>query len=370
MSAKDIDLLINLSIHIVKMDHKKGIPAAADIVPPPVRVNSLQALVKLRPIRGCEWCCIAFVLNRDMIKSDGTLDDLHAVIFHLGSFEQREKAEEHAKNIIATTGHPGVIVSRYGAPVKLSSNFDPNTVVDVPVDIQGRLVELETAQYKLEREGYEKRAKAERDRLKEAEEETDPNSIEHFKRQCYLAIKNRSRYLMHKKESEAAWQDYKKRESLVRSHFQRHPDHESAWLPHLKEKLTERGELDLYNGMESAYKEIRDELLGLNENKPVRDNIACECPGGSCWGLPRTCPPEGICLAQSEGTVCLAQSEGAVCQSSEGASVRCPNEVCINNAKKEGEEAAKITCARGMCTREKKEESGSIDQEGESDLDL
>jgi hypothetical protein len=246
-----------------------------ETIPPPRRVNSLQSIMKLRPLNGCQWSTIAYVLNRDMIKPDGTLDDLHAVIFPLGSFYDQDKAEEHAKNVIAITGHPGVIAARYGAPVKLTTQFDPENVVEVALDPKGRIIELESAQYKREKEEYEKRVKIERDIMKEAEEENDLDSIEHFKRQCFLAIKNRSSYQVHTKEAETAWQNYKKREMAVREHYARHPEHEAEWLPYLKEKLTERGELALYNGMEVAYGELRDELLGLLDSSDEDTNEIC-----------------------------------------------------------------------------------------------
>jgi hypothetical protein len=267
------------------MANKQDNRAGGDIVPPLPKVNSLQALMRLRPKRGNEWCTFAFVLNRDIIKSDGSLDELHAVVFPLGAFDDQLKAEEHAKNIISLTGHPGVISAKYGSPVPLTTKFDPSTVTEVPVDMKGRIIELESSQYKRERDEYEKRVKQERDIMKEAEEETNPDSIEHFKRQCYLAIKNRANFQVHSREADTAWQNYKKREMAVRDHFARHPEHEKDWLPYLKEKLTERGELDLYYGMESAYKEIRDELLGLidvdddlspSSNEPV--NISQQSP--------------------------------------------------------------------------------------------
>lgn len=272
-----------------KNDHQTSV-AGGDIAPPVPKVNSLRALTRLRAKRGCDWCVFAFSLNRDMIKPDGTLDDLHAVVFPLGSFDDQNKAEEHAKNIIAITGHPGVIAAQYAAPVPLTIKFDPNAVTEVPVDMQGRLIEMESAQYKRERDEYERRAKQEREIMKEAEEETDPNSIEHFKRACYLAIKNRAAYQHHKREADSAWENYKKREMTVRDHFARHPDHEKNWLPYLKDKLTERGELALYQTLEAAYSEIRDELLGLIEtddeselsgvdSEPSSDD---QCVGGVC----------------------------------------------------------------------------------------
>ena len=284
--------------------------AAGDIIQSTPKINSLQAIMRLRPKVGSEWSTIAFVLNRDMIKPDGTLDELHGIVFPLGSFHSQELAEEHAKNVIAMTGHPAVVAARYGAPVKLTTKFDPNTVVDVNIDTKGRLIQMESSQYKHENEEYERRLKIERDIMKEAEEETDHDSIEHFKRQCYLAIKNRSNYQMHNKEADTAWANYKKREMAVRDHYRRHPEHETEWLRYLKEKLRERGEINLYKALKNAYKELREELLGLAEsgdegsvetNPTQPDTIECECPGSVCLGLKsqekEECPG-GVCMAR------------------------------------------------------------------------
>lgn len=272
---------------------------ASDVVPPMPKVNSLQALSKLRPKLGQYWCVSAFVLNRDMIKEDGTLDDLHAMMWSFGTFDERDKdkADEHAKNIIAITGHPCVIVHRYGTPVPLTLKFDPQTVTEVSVDMKGRIIELESAKYKQEREEYEKRVTLERDIMKEAEEETDPSNIEHFKRQCYLAIKNRANFQVHSREADAAWQNYKKREMAVRDHFAKYPQHEAQWLPYLKQKLTERGELDLYRSMETAYHEIRDELLGLVDADDVTPSaklpkLPSQPSSDDCFG--------GVCIAPNQ----------------------------------------------------------------------
>jgi hypothetical protein len=254
--------------------------AAGDIIPPLPKVNSLQALMRLRPKKTHKFCVFAFVLNKDMINKDGSLDDFYGYVFPLGSFDDKHKAEEHAKNIIAITGHPAVVSSKYATPVPLSSKFDPKTVTEVPVDIKGRLIKLESEQYKQEKEYYETRVKKERELLEEAEEETNLDSIEHFKRQCYLAIKNRAAYIHSKKEADNAWDNYKKREAAVRDHYAQHPEHEADWLPYLKDKLTERGELPLYSSLEAAYKELRPELLGLDVNKDAED--ANECSDGVC----------------------------------------------------------------------------------------
>lgn len=293
---------------------------ASDIVPPVPKIKSLQAITRLRPVPGCAWNVIAFVLNSDMILPDGKLDDFHGLVFCLGSFNDEKSAHAHAKNIIEVTGHPAVTVVPYGLALKLTTKFDPNTTEEVYVDNKGKIIEMENALYKEQKEKYEKRLEVEREIMDEVEEEKDPNSIEYFKRQCYLAIKNRASYHMHTKEADSAWENYKKREALIREHYGKFPQHEKEWLPMFKKKLIERGESDLYFGVESAYKELRDELLGLEDfaqdpilesdhkeptiesiPQPVveqnlqktLDKILCEC-GPVCEGSPNSSDGESI----------------------------------------------------------------------------
>ena len=341
------------------MSSKRGI-IAGDVVPLPPKINSLQAIMRLRRKRECgEWYVLAFSLNRDMIRPDGTLDELHAVVFSLGNFDDENKAEEHAKSVIETTGHPGIMVARYGCPVPLTTTFDPKSIVEVHVDIKGKLMEMESAAYKREREAIEKRYKIEEDIMKESEDETDPEHIEYFKRQCYLAIKNRSSYQVHKKESEAAWDNYKKRESMVRDHFARHPEHEKQWLPYLKEKLIERGESNLYDGMERAYKELRDELLGLSE--PTSTDIACEC-GPVCSGLNLTQTQESVtttdhCYSDIESDEC----SGGVCVVKQDSdSEECSGGICVVKQDSESDE-----CSGGVCVV--KQDSDTSDDKTKED---
>lgn len=394
------------------MAQKHDSVVAGESFPPAPKVNSLQALTRLRAKRGCEWCTFAFVLNRDMIKPDGSLDELHAIVFPLGSFSDQDKAEEHAKNVISITGHPGVIAAKYAFPVPLTSKFDPKVVTEVALDAKGRLLELESAQYKREREEYERRVKQEKDIMKEAEEETNPDSIEHFKRKCYLAIQNRAKYQFHTREAETAWQNYKKREMEVRDHFSRHPEHEKDWLPYLKEKLEERGEMNLYLSMEAAYHELRDELLGLvdpddNDHSPTItqavsshssssetttitqsvdetvspsssalveikqevpleikavevfattssvnkvDTIQCECPGGICLGL------------STNNTGECDQGISTVSVKVEDSDEECSEGVCLAPTKVEDSDEE---CSGGVCLAptkvEKLEEKSSED---------
>lgn len=250
-----------------------------DFLPPKPKLNSFQSIMRLKPRPGSEFCVNAFVLNRDIVNEDGTLDDLNSVIFPLGSFSTEEEAVKHAKNVIEMTGHPGVIAARYAAAVPLTTKYNPENIEEVKVDNKGRLLKLEDDQYKRECQEYEERRKRAEEIEKEAEEETNPDSIEHFKRMCYLTVKHRATQKYHENQVKIATENYQKRLAQAKEHYKRHPEHEEQWLPYFKKKLEARGELDLYLTVEAGYKQLRDEIVEKKEE------IECECPGGVCLGL-------------------------------------------------------------------------------------
>ena len=240
---------------------------------PPRLIQSLRAIQRLRPVKGSEWSVIAFALNKDMIDENGKLDPYHGVITSLGSFPTEEEADQHARSIIEITGHKAILVIPYGDFADLTTEFDPEHVVDVKVDPSGKLIKLERQQYNEDKELFERRAKIEADIEREAQEETDPDSVEHFKRQAYLVLKNSAKRDYLQKQLDEATANYEKRLRLLRDHYQRHPEHEGLWLPLLKDRLAERGESALYEGLFSSYQEKREEILGLAEE---------ECPDGIC----------------------------------------------------------------------------------------
>lgn len=242
-------------------------PIGAESIPPPKNLHSLQAIMKLKPTTtNNNYCTFAFALNRDMIKPDGTLDELHAVVFPLASFKDQDMAHNYALDVIQRTGHSGVIAAKFGSPVQLTSKFDPDNVIEVLVDDKGMIKDIESEQYKRDRDAYEKQIEYEKELQQEAEAECDPDHIEHFKRSAYLAIKNLSALKHNLKQVRENKENYIKRRDQLREHYNLHPEHEENWLPYLKEKLTERGELSLYQSLEYGYNQIREELLGIKDD--------------------------------------------------------------------------------------------------------
>lgn len=223
-------------------------------------INKLKSLTRLRAKTGCDWCVFAYALNKDIVQ-DGKVDDLHSMVFPFGSFEKKEDAEKHAKSIIEITGYPAVVVARYATAVPLTSKYEDRCKEEVPVDMSGKMIKFESDQFKRDKEEFERRVKIEQDIVKESEEEIDPNSLEYCKRQFYLLINNKQETIALKKTLETIETNVAKYKEKITEHLKKHPDHETKWLPLLREKLTERGESRLYGKIEKGYLEFREDLL-------------------------------------------------------------------------------------------------------------
>jgi hypothetical protein len=247
------------------MDKNKKQIIGSESIPPPSKIEGLQAITKLRPILGCRYCVYTYALNQDIIDKDCKVDDFRGMFFILGSFDNKNDAENHMKDLMIKTKHCEFHIAEYGYPIRIETNIDSSNISRIYIDNNNKIKQLETEQYKKDKELYEKRKKLENDIVQEAENEYNPDHIDHFQRQCYLAIKNKITYETRKEDMEKTLKNYEKNIFALRDHYTKHPEHEKEWLPNLKEKLTMRGELHMYNMIESNYEKFRDELLGIKK---------------------------------------------------------------------------------------------------------
>jgi len=237
----------------------------AESIPPPSKIEGLQAIVKLKPLAECRFNVFTYALNQDIVDKDGNIDDFRGMFFIVGSFATKNKAEKHLEDLILKTKHHEFYIAEYGKPIRIETKIDSSNISRIYVDNNNEIKKLETEQYKRDKEAYEKRIKIEKDIVKETENEYDKNHIDHFQRQCTLAIKNKIAYETHKLNMEKSLSNYDKNLVELREHYKNHPEHEEQWLPNLKEKLQERNELCMYNMIESNYEKFRDEFLeGIN----------------------------------------------------------------------------------------------------------
>ncbi len=108
---------------------------ASEEIPKPTIMHTMQNIMRLPIERGSDWNVYAYAVNKDIVN-EGKVDDLRAVVFPLGSFYDEKQAEKHALDCMEKTGHPHIIVSRYGYPVKITAKPDPTIVQTVNVDIK------------------------------------------------------------------------------------------------------------------------------------------------------------------------------------------------------------------------------------------
>ena len=234
----------------------------AKSIPPPSKIEGLQAITKLRPISGCRYFVYTYALNQDIIDANGKVDDFRGMFFILGSFDSKKEAENHIEELIVKTKHHEFYISEYAKPIRISTVIDSSDVSRVYVDNLNKIKKMESEQYQRDKELYERQMKIENDIVQEEKDEYDEDHIDYFKRQCYLAIKNRTKYESLKEEMEKSYSNYKKN---IREHYTKHPEHEEQWLSYLNSRLIEREELSLYDEIESGYKKYRDDLLGIDK---------------------------------------------------------------------------------------------------------
>lgn len=241
------------------MDHQEN-TIGAEVAPKPTIVTSMQNIMKLPVERGNDWNVYAYTINKDIVV-DGKVDDLRALVFPLGSFYDFDQAEKHAKSIMEKTHHPHIVVGRYGLPIKITTKPDHATVEKVAVDLKGKMIQMESDEYKEQLSQYEKKLQYEKDLMVETDLEMDKDSLEHYKRYAYLCVKNYTIYLELQKQADQMLKEFNINKKILQDHLIGHPEHEAQFLPMFKEKLMARGEEELYMRIEGAYNKYKDIFL-------------------------------------------------------------------------------------------------------------
>lgn len=93
-------------------------------------ISNLDALKKLndaKPPNSYRWFVFAYVVNENIIKEDGSIENIFGVLLPLASFPDSEKAEEYAKIIAYSSGYRGIIVCPRLAPIPLLKERDEKT---------------------------------------------------------------------------------------------------------------------------------------------------------------------------------------------------------------------------------------------------
>jgi hypothetical protein len=227
----------------------------------PTLITGLQNIMKLPVEDKFRWNVIAYCINKDIIDNDGKVDPLRAIICPLGSYKTEEKAIKKVNQLIEVTGHSAFKIVKYGIFAEITTTPDSEIISTVTVDTQGKIMEMESEEFKNQKELYEKKMFFDKEMMQECELECDPNHIEHYKRAAYLVTKHYMSYLSLKNQTEQMYKNYELRKKVLKDHLEKHPEHEGEFLPYFKEKLENRGEEELYLRIEAGYNQYKHEFL-------------------------------------------------------------------------------------------------------------
>ncbi len=227
------------------------------MIPRHTKIEYLKNLRNMRPSPGCQWCVYAYLLNNDIIGSNGKVDDLYGVSIPLGSFETEKEADDHAKTIIERTGYNVIIVSKYGHAIKLTNKLENG----IPVYLNNKeIMEMDNKQFQSEINQYEHSVKRFNEINTELEQEADTSTMEYLKLMFIKAISEYASVKTYEQMMKNAQRNYNMRKKLIQEHVLQYPDHKSGWINLLKEKLSERQETSYLESILSGYEKIKDDV--------------------------------------------------------------------------------------------------------------
>jgi hypothetical protein len=219
----------------------------------------------LTPPPGQEYALFAYLLNRDIVNEDGSLNPLRGLIFPLGSFPSEKKAKKRAHEIFEETGITAVVKTRYAAPTRITSDVDlsgTQTIISVPVGENGKVIkEITDADFTAATKKYEASQALQKELDEEAILEEDPDHPEHFRKVAYAAVRSSQRVQALEQELALLRSLHERNLKNFKTHYGNHPEHENTWLPALASKLRVRGETDLYDEIATYYNTHRDDFI-------------------------------------------------------------------------------------------------------------
>jgi len=225
--------------------------------------NTYLALEKAkRPVDQNYAVYAYFLLER-------TVDGLHGYHIHLGNFATRERAAERVQELINITGHQQIYahdVTRWERidevirhdRIFIKAHDDPNRK-----QTEDDLNKQYASDLKDEDGRIKKNKEIGRQLDEQQELEGKDDTIEHYAQNWFLAIKNKAEYEYHRDRMEHFHKMYVMRKDIIKTQYSAQPHFEEEWLPLYKDRLTYRGEGNVYQAMESGHAQLVEDILGI-----------------------------------------------------------------------------------------------------------
>lgn len=227
-------------------------------------INSFKALMRHRYPARCEWSVYAwFLVDPPAGKTLDPSKEEIGMYIPLGSYPCPEDAKKVVDHLIETTGHPLICARKTCTWGSLTTKVDPKAEF-VPVDLDGKLIKAHAKVQREEVERLERKREIEEEVIQEKDRENDPNSLDHYIHNWFVAIKNRATYHVNQKAADTAKENYEKRSNAIREQYARQPHFEKEWLPELQRRLHKRGEDATYEAIVRAVEEMKSEVLSVS----------------------------------------------------------------------------------------------------------
>ena len=118
------------------MDKDKKRIIGAESIPPPSKIEGLQAITKLRPKLGQKYYVYTYALNQNIIDENGKIDDFRGMFFILGEFYDKKEAEAEVRKLIVKTKHHEFYVSEYAKPIRIQTEIDTSNISKIFIIIR------------------------------------------------------------------------------------------------------------------------------------------------------------------------------------------------------------------------------------------
>ena len=237
--------------------------------------SPLEAIAKLRETnlgQSTHWTLMAYYLNLDLVNMEAP-DRLFGVVIPCGQYPSKELAEKAQTEISVRTGITNLVYCCNNRAFPLDIVPSKDTIV-YPHDVASSVEEITQS---LERE--RQRVKKVQQRVaEEVTEREDINSMSYFINKIYRLTTCESKMEMHQKLLLEAEQARKVNYDLVVEYVAKHPTILGEWKKEARERLLERGEIELYAKLESKMDVIQEQIIRDGTGEVGRAIVSPEEP--------------------------------------------------------------------------------------------
>lgn len=227
-------------------------------------INSFRLIAKKSAIVGQEFCVIAYFLTNEISKEGS-----HGMWFLVGVYNRAELAIKEAEKIIKDTGLRSIYAMKTCDWQEINDKFEPDRIKLVPVGRDEKLKKQHLKEYEDKVNEFKKEEEIAKEIDEEQERELQPDQIEYYNRQWFLAIKNKAMVENLKIKLNEVSKSLDTRIENIKKVYQENPQFEDQWLNVLGEKLPKRGEQHILDALIKGHEEMLPSILPQAIKKPT-----------------------------------------------------------------------------------------------------